>query len=708
MNEVGSMARGRRLRALAVSCVWIMLTSLAALSGCTENFGPPPPDANRRLPVVAESFAGPVPSRTLLTMEGRSGRWYLGTDRGLYRLESPWAAPRTFPEHGGFTDVFDLTGISSIDEMAVDPSGVSIVFRTRFGSTDFITASVDGGRNYRAVALPNPALQRADALYAWAASARSTVARIAVAQGASLFLRDPGSETWVQASLALNPSSFGPAWQSAEGRLWLAIEIATGWAILRSDDGGLAFADTGLREADAIVALAHDGQSVHWVTGSRWVAGTEELSWPDYRNVAARFLLADDGLHYALLGQNELTAGFALAWGMGFPNSVSASALNFDPVPASLYLGREGVALGESDATLHRFRSASMDDPLAFAGGDLDWGAIAASVEGSQLYLGQARSGVVYRGFADDPASMESLGSPLFQSQPRTLYVEVGPDPGVFAGSFGVHYLGPASVVWQTRDNGQFSYLLENFAGPVKPRVIAAAPDGELWLGSIQGDGPYRSTNSGISWIRVHDGLGEPGSRAAEDGLPGAPEVTAYAFVPEGGGATSTWMSTFRGGVWRLDDGATPFWEQANEGLLDNMGAAVDSCCVNTEEREVDVRDLVVLADGSLLAATANGAFRLPKPHVMWEESSLGLANTDLRALAVDPRSPARVVAVARGSVDNDTWLFFSEDAGLSWIAVGSSLLAKNGVDVVWSRPQRNEVVAILEAQGAWRVELMP
>ncbi len=681
-------------------------------AGCSENFGPPPPDANRRLAVAEESFAGPVPSRTLLTLSGAGGRWLVGTDAGLYRVEAPWTAPRFFPEHGGFTDLTGRTGISSVSAVAIGEQGELILFRARFGATDYLSFSDDGGQNYTALPLPVPSSQRADRLYAWAASARSGEGRIAVAQGASLFWRSSSGSQWEAVGFSVGPSwspvGFGAAWQDRNGLLWLSVQSASGWAIFRSEDGGRNFDDTGLRPSQAVLAVATEGSTVHWVTASEWVGGSEERRWPGHEIRAARLRVDEAGLSYAILALETSSGSYRLAVGKGLPARLEGLDLDFAPVIESLHLDLEGVGLGAAEGTLHRFAFAGGDSPFAFGGGDLDWGAIAVSADLSEIFLAQARSGAVYRGVAEDPAAMQSLGSPLFQSQPRALHVEAGRAPGVYAGSFGVHYLPAGSVVWQGRDGGQFSYLLENFSGPVKPQVIDQAPEGTLWLGAIQGDGPYRSANAGQFWTPVHGGLGAPGSRPGEDGLPRAPQVNAFAFAPELDGSRATWMATFRGGVWRLADGATPFWEPVNRGLVDNAGAVVDSCCFDTDSRAVDVRDLVVLADGSLLAATGFGAYRLGPSRSRWESSSLGLANSDLRALAVDPQNPQRVVGVARGSAGNDTWLVFSQDSGQSWISVASSLVAKHGVDVVWSRPDRNEVVAILETQGAWRVVLIP
>ena len=678
------------------------------LVACSENFGPPPPDADRRLPVAAEGFVGPVPRRTLLSLAEVHGSWLLGTEAGVYRWTDPWSAPRCLPEHGGYADASGVTAVGTITGLTADRSGELVVARTRFVDTDDLVSSHDGGRSYQHLAVPVPSQRQVEAIYAWSGIDPRSSGRIAVAQGPVLYAQAAAGSAWTSVDFDLAPTGFGPAWQAADGSIWLAVESTDAWAVVRSEDGGASFQDTGLREGETVLALARVGDRVHRVTASHWSTQDDTYRWTDRTIRAARFLVDDSGLRCVLLGESTTDGQAYLGMGGGAPSEVQELPLDYTPVAEALILDGRGAVVGDVDATLHRYRISGSQDDLAFAGGELDWGAVATVPADGDLLLAQNRSGEVFRGRATDPASMHTLGSPLFQSQPRTLYAERGPNPGIFLGSFGVHHLPYGSVVWQSRNDGQFSYLLENYSGPVKPQVLDAAPDGTLWLGAIQGDGPYRSSDGGGTWERVHDGLGAPGSRENEDGLPDAPQVNAFGFSPDPLGGTVTWMATYRGGVQRLEEGTSPFWEQRNRGLVDDAGSRVDSCCVDTGERAVDVRDLVSLPDGTLLAATADGAYRLGTDRQSWEQSSLGLANRDLRALDVDPTHPGRVVAVAWGNAENEAWLFYSEDRGLSWIAVGTSLVAKRGMDVVWSRPQRNEVVAILQTQGAWRVELMP
>jgi hypothetical protein len=72
------------------------------------------------------------------------------------------------------------------------------------------------------------------------------------------------------------------------------------------------------------------------------------------------------------------------------------------------------------------------------------------------------------------------------------------------------------------------------------------------------------------------------------------------------------------------------------------------------------------------------------------------------------PHDSATVLAASRGREDAPEWLFLTEDGGRTWFPVDSRLRARTVLDVVWSDPARMEIVVLLEAQGAWRMELNP
>jgi hypothetical protein len=123
---------------------------------------------------------------------------------------------------------------------------------------------------------------------------------------------------------------------------------------------------------------------------------------------------------------------------------------------------------------------------------------------------------------------------------------------------------------------------------------------------------------------------------------------------------------------------------------------------------EVDVRDLVATDDGSLLAATGWGVYRLQSGESEWRARSTGLFNLDVTRLLVHPRDRGLILAACRGRPDAPDWLFLTEDAGRTWFPVDSRLRGRVPVDLDWTDPDRLGIVVLLQALGAWRMELDP
>jgi hypothetical protein len=160
------------------------------------------------------------------------------------------------------------------------------------------------------------------------------------------------------------------------------------------------------------------------------------------------------------------------------------------------------------------------------------------------------------------------------------------------------------------------------------------------------------------------------------------------AFARDGAG--DRWMGGFRGGAFRLEASAG-VWSQVSRGLPRVDGTPLDDCCPVPGVTEVDVRDLVATDDGALLAATGWGVYRLLSGASDWRERSTGLFNLDVTRLLVHPRDRGTVLAACR-----------------TWFPVDSGLRGRVPVDLDWTDPDRFGIVVLLQAQGAWRMELDP
>jgi hypothetical protein len=315
------------------------------------------------------------------------------------------------------------------------------------------------------------------------------------------------------------------------------------------------------------------------------------------------------------------------------------------------------------------------------------------------------------RGFGDTFRGLASSRQPdalgrIFVSNALMVLPDGGHPSGVFWGAFGTAWHpGTVPGVWEARSEGQSSYLQIVFAGPVQVTALAQRPSDplEMWLGAAFGDGVYRSVDGGRNWARVHGGLGVPGGIDGEDGLSGMTEVRAFAFAGD-----ELWMGGFRGGVHRLD-ASTDVWVQGNRGLpAIGTGAPLDTCCTIPLVSEVDVRDLVALPGGALLAATGHGVYRDDARAGNWIPSMQGLLNGDVYCLAPHPTRPDWVLAGCRGSAGAPDFLFLSRDGGLTWAPVLGGLTQRWAVRVMWTDLERLELVAVLSNSGAWRMELAP
>ena len=74
-----------------------------------------------------------------------------------------------------------------------------------------------------------------------------------------------------------------------------------------------------------------------------------------------------------------------------------------------------------------------------------------------------------------------------------------------------------------------------------------------------------------------------------------------------------------------------------------------------------------------------------------------GLGNFDVYELAPLPGDSGFVLAGCSGTLDAPRWLYFSQDAGRSWDAVDTELLARGVKHLEWSDPARLEAVAVLD-----------
>lgn len=682
----------------------------AGLAGCSENFGPPPPDGGSLVAVSAEAATGPQRLRAVLSVALSGGQVWAGSDGGLFRAPLVAGSSAWLVDHAGYLRVDGFERTARIDAVASDPAGRLLLHLARVTPILALVASTDGGNTRVALELPDPVLQQVDEIGVFAPSPTWPFGAWVVRQGVSITVRATDASEWQTVQLPGSPRAVRGLRARTDGRLVLLVNTASGdavWATSLADPLRAVEVASDPRE---LLDAAPEGMG--WLLAHADGVDRDASAWLRWNGFTVEALRFDPGPgtpRWVALGRAS-DGERRLALGAGAGSDIATSvAVEGEPVHSTLLrrgswaafvtrsAGEDRIALAREGAASLQLRAARFTEVDLRAITSLDRSA-------GTVAVGSEFGGEVFAGPATDPASFVQLGVGPLSSQVATLATDV--EGRVLAGSFGVHRYDPGLSRWETVNQGQFTYQPGDFGGPVVVGTLARDEVGALWLGAVNGDGVYRGTEDpvlGLVWERLHEGFGAPGSHQTEFGLPRVTQARAFAFDRDG----TTWMGGFRGGVWRLDP-STEVWSGANEGLPLVSGAVNDSCCAVPGEREIDVRDLVVLDGTTLMAATAWGVFTREVGDARWQERSLGLANRDVFALAVHPRRPGTVAAGTSTAEGRSQWLFLTEDAGRTWFPVDVSVLARDCIDLVWSRPDRNELVALLRAQGALRVELAP
>ena len=641
---------------------------------------------------------GPVVQRFPVDLTGSGNTVVLGTDRAIYRIGFNGSNATWNVEHPGFVTDQGQASPQFVQELASVPQAGLYLHNTAVGGGQrdhFLFASADGGGRYGALGRPDAAIRGVDHIAVVGPGKLFPRGAFLAVQNVSLSAYPVGDVLWELAT-GMDDAVVIDAIASRDGEIVLGVQTAVEGELWTSSDDSLFFAPMNSYDASPwlTVGLASDGNvlglgSASVVQGdSHWElpAGISALRGSFAADRVA--ILATDGSTQSLI---VATIGDALPTGIPLPEVV----LEMDPV-----FDGDTVWFVTSDAALLRYRDGAFVR-FAFEGRDAWWSALMADPRNAnEVVIGNRLTGNVFRG--ELGGVWENLGAGLRNSTARNLAIDQRSARGIWLGSFGL-YLHVEGSGWSQRTTGMQTYLQTQSLEFMEMSTLATDPldPTHLWCGTTEGNGPYESVNGGLSWQRRHDGLGVPGSALGEDGLPDATQVRNFVFSGD-----RTWMASFRGGVWELQPDNS--WEQQNVGLPDVDGSPITVCCFETFEHEVDVRELLLMDDGSLLAATGWGTYLDRNATGMWEPSSDGLLNANIVALAVHPDQPDWVLAAARGSSDLAEWLFLSTDGGRGWRAVDTGKPYAPVLDIAWADPSRLTVVAILDGLGAWSMELQP
>lgn len=682
---------------------WIALALL--LFGCSENIGPPPPDGATRRALRSEAATGPTTPRTGTAIVARGATVWWGTDAGLYRLDPDRSAVAGLALHAGFFTGDGGESVGIVQRLAVGAAGARVVFAGRRTAAATLGTSADGGASFVEIARPDPGDFEVDAVGVASPASAWPAGAWLVAQGPRIGVREVGADVWTRHDVPGSVRRIDAFASDAAGRILVAaITPSDSTVVWRFSGIDAAWERVGGSTGDAVLALAAVADDAVWVgpTGVHRPDATL-VTWTDRTIVRGALAVAADAIRWALAAPADRPGASRLARGTGDAVLPGDAGTVVTPGIEGLALDEDGVWWVDETAALGRAGQAV--ERIDFPGTLLGASAVGVlDADAGTIAVARRLDGEVFVGPADDPNDFVSRGA-RSNDTIRALLADPGDRTTLLAASFGVYASSGPGATWTGRNIGFVPYD-ESLGDRINVVALDALADGDLWCGGENGEGPYRWNPATLRWDRPHAGLGAPRTSAfgaLEPGLPFVTQVRGFARADDG----AVWMAGFRGGVWERDATADR-WRGRNRGLPDLAGAPMDTCCVVAPSRQVDARAIVRVAGGTLLAATGWGVFARSPDADRWEDRSLGLTNRDVRALAVHPRVRDTVVAVARGRPGVLDWMFVSEDAGRTWFPVATSRLAVPATDVVWSRPDRDEIVVRIEGRGVWRMELEP
>lgn len=358
-----------------------------------------------------------------------------------------------------------------------------------------------------------------------------------------------------------------------------------------------------------------------WLVPEPAVPGVFRPGWPWFRAGTAGF----NSLPAARRPGPE--ASHPAGWtASGGPQGGNISCLVIDPVsPSIMYAGTLGAGVFKSingGLNWSVINGTSWEDILiiaSLAAHPANSGTVYAVVAGEGVYK-TTNGGQAWAAANTGLADVQAITLGLWSQAPETVYA--GTTDGVYKSS-----------------NGGGNWTASGLSGKMVSLLRRAGSN--LYAG-ILGDGLFRSSDSGTTWVEINTGLTDKNviSLIADP----ANSATLYAATRGDG----LFWSTDSGQNWqvRMDDTVT--------------------------EQSVNAVASLALNPAVLLTGTGgDGVFRSTDGGVTWAQANTGLTMKTLTCLTPHPQNPSTVFTGTSGF-----GVFKSTDGGQSWSPQNNGLLA--------------------------------
>ena len=324
--------------------------------------------------------------------------------------------------------------------------------------------------------------------------------------------------------------------------------------------------------------------------------------------------------------------------------SISVATLAIDPItPTRIYAGTPRGVARSIDGGASWSTDMGVSVPTNVVSPAIGIGSVNAlaidPATPTTLYAGVNSQGV----FKSLDAGINwSLSSTDLLLSVLALAVDPVTPTTIYAGTLGggVMKSTNSAANWTAINNGLGGELFADdlVLDPTNPNTIYAATD----------LGVYRTTNSGAAWYAASTGL----SNSSAYGLVIDPQSPATLYL----------NTTFE--IFKTTNSAAT-WRPISEALN-----------LNKTNEWINCLAIDPLTPSTLYAGTRKGVFKSSDAGVSWGLYTNGLATLSVRALAVNPQSPATLIAGLSGLSSfggEDVFLFKSGSSGYSAVFGGTN-----------------------------------